>query len=212
MHGNPLMAFISGLLTLECVPKHAIMCAVVRTTYELQQAQLADPTAALQYEHQLATQAAEPIDIEYEPSPAPQAEATPQLDPAYSLPHPNARESTERQVQRTEDTNAPGTSAAHSRPASLGWGRLKKVKLAAKADGSQDVGSKRKRDADTGGYAKLLCMCRLDAHQETRLLVLTCPVQKRAGMFDMQSCCACADLMLINDRICLFVKLRCSLE
>lgn len=128
------------------------MCAVVRTTYELQQAQLADPMAALQYEHQLATQAAEPI--EHEPSPAPQAEATPQLDPAYSLPHPNARESTERQAQVTEDTDAPGTSAAHSRPASLGWGRLKKVKLAAKADGSQDVGSKRKWDPDTGGYAK----------------------------------------------------------
>ena len=143
------------------------MCAVVRTTYELQQAQLADPTAALQYEQQLATQAADPS--EHEPSPAPQAEAIPQLDPAYSLPHANARESTERQAQGTEDTDAPGTSAAHSRPASLGGGRLKKVKLAAKADGSQDVGSKRKRETDPGGDAPL-CMCRLDADQETHLL------------------------------------------
>ena len=144
------------------------MCAVVRTTYELQQAQLANPMAAVQYEHQLAAQVAEPID--HETSPAPQAEAPPQLDPAYSLPYANARESTERHAQGTEDTDAPGTSAAHSRPASLGWGRLKKVKMAAKADGSQDVGSKRKRDADTGRDAKLLCMCRLDADQKTHIL------------------------------------------
>lgn len=162
--------YVSWLVTLACVPKHPIMCAVVRTTYRLQQAQLVDPMAALLYEHQLDTQAAEPI--VHETSPAPQAGVTPQLDPAYSLPHPNARESTERQAQGTEDTDAPGTSAAYSRPASLGWGRLKKVKLAAKADGSQDVGSKRKWDPDTGGYAKLLCMSILDARQETQSIFL----------------------------------------
>lgn len=130
----------------------------MRTTYELQQAQLADPAAALQYEHQVAIQAAESIEHEHELSPAPEAEAAPELDPAYSLPHANATQSTERQAQGTEDTHAPGTSAAHSRPASFGWGRLKKVRLAGKADGSQDVGSKRKRDGDTGGCTMLLCV------------------------------------------------------
>lgn len=103
----------------------------MRTTYELQQAQLADPAAALQYEHQLAIRAAESIEDEHEPSPAPQAEAAPELDPAYSLPHANAGQSTERQA---------------------------KVRLAGKADGSQDVGSKRKRDGDTGVCTTLLCV------------------------------------------------------
>lgn len=121
-----------------------LVCAVARTTFELQQAQLADPVGALHYEHQLATQAVAPT--QHETSPAPQ------LGPAPLQPHANVRESAERQAQGDEDGAAPGTSVAHSRPASLGWGRLKKVKLAARADGSQDVGSKRRRDADTGGF------------------------------------------------------------
>ena len=146
------------------------MCAVVKTTFELQQAQLIDPMAALQYEHQLPAQAMEPN--QQEPSPAPQAEANPQLDPAYSLP--NARESTERQTQGTEGTEAPGTSAAHSKPASLSWGRLKKVKLAAKADGSQDGGSKRKRDADTGGCAQLLCMFTVHDETQSSFVIMCC--------------------------------------
>ena len=146
------------------------MSAVVRTTSELQRAQLADPVAALHYEHQLATQAAEPA--QHEPSPAPQAEATPLLDAAHSLPYTDARESAERQAQGTEDNDAQGASMAHSRPASLGWARLKKVKLAARADGSQDVGSKRKRDADAGGGTKLMCLCTLDNDREA-LLMLT---------------------------------------
>lgn len=125
------------------------MVAVARTTFELQQAQLADPIGALRYEHQLATQAVAPDP--HETSPAPQ------LGPASSLPHAIAGELVQKPAHADEDTDAPGTSAAHSRPASLGWGRLKKVKLAARADGSQDVGSKRRRDADTGGCATGIC-------------------------------------------------------
>ena len=118
---------------------------------------MTDPVAALRYEQQLATQA--PAATQHEPSPAAQPEATHQLELIHSLPQSRARESPERQAQETgEDTDAPDTGAAHSKPASLGWGRLKKVKLAAKAEGSQDVGSKRKRDADTGEPSRLLSM------------------------------------------------------
>lgn len=163
---------------VSCGLKGLAVCAVVKTTFELQQAQLTDPIAALQYEHQLAARALEPI--EHEPSPAPQAEANPQVDPAYSLPH--ARESAERRTQGTEDTEAPGTSAAHSKPASLGWGRLKKVKLAAKADGSQDGGSKRKRDADTGGGAQLLCMCTIHDDIRSSVVVMCCWTGQKAGL------------------------------
>lgn len=124
------------------------MFAVARTTSELQQAQLADPIGAVRYEHQLATQVVAPGPRETSPAP--------QLGPASSLPH--ARELVQKQAHADEDTDAPGTSAAHSRPASLGWGRLKKVKLAAWADGSQDIGSKRRRDVDTGGCATSICM------------------------------------------------------
>lgn len=46
--------------------------------------------------------------------------------------------------------NAPGSSAAHSKPASLGWGRLKKVKLAAQTEGSQGMGTKRRRSGTEG--------------------------------------------------------------
>ena len=126
-----------------------LLFAVARTTFELQQAQLADPIGALRYEHQLATYAVAPS--HHEPSPVPQ------LDPASSMLHANAKELAERQAHGEEDTDAPGTSVAHTRPASLGWARLKKLKLAARADGSQDVGSKRRRDADTGGYAIGMC-------------------------------------------------------
>lgn len=119
---------------------------------ELQQAQLADPVAAVHYERQLATQTAAP-DV-HEPPHAPQPEATPQLNPAQSLPQLHGRESAERQAEEPEDIDAPGMSAGNSKPVSLGWGRLKKVKLAAKAEGSQDVGSKRKRDTDTGDCTK----------------------------------------------------------
>lgn len=164
---------------MSCVLKGPVVCAVVKTTFELQQAQLVDPMAALQYEHQLAAQAMEPT--EHEPSPAPQAEANPQVDPVYLPPHANARESTERRTQGTEDTEAPGTSAAHSKPASLGWGWLKKVKLAAKADGSQDGASKRKRDADTGGCAKLLRMCTVHDKTCSSVVVKRCWAGQRAG-------------------------------
>lgn len=125
--------------------------AVARASTELQQAQLADPIAALHYEHQLATQPAQAP--QSETSPAPQSDPGPlQLGP-QSVPHALHRESAERQGHETEDTDAPGSSAAHSKPASQGWGRLKKVKLAAQAEGSQDVGSKRKWDQDPGSGA-----------------------------------------------------------
>ena len=124
----------------------ACTCAVARTTVDLQQAQMADPAAALQYQRQLDGQGA--ASIQHEPSPAPEANSS--LDPAYSLPQSHARESAERHAQLADDTDEPGISAAHSKPASLGWGRLKKVKLAAKAEGSPDIGSKRRRDTDTG--------------------------------------------------------------
>ena len=138
------------------------ICAVARTTVELQQAQMTDPVAALHYKQQLATQA--PAATQHEASPAVLPEATPQHDLTYSLPQSGARESVERQAQETgEDTDAPDTSAAHSKPASLGWERLKKVKLAAKAEGLQDVGSKRKRDPDTGECSRLSSMSMLQS-------------------------------------------------
>lgn len=74
------------------------------------------------------------------------------------MPHALHRESAEGQGHETEDTDAPGSSAAHSKPASQVWGRLKKVKLAAQAEGSQDVGSKRKGDQDTGSEASCVSM------------------------------------------------------
>ncbi|KAL0021383.1 hypothetical protein WJX77_010282 [Trebouxia sp. C0004] len=143
-------------LLLERVSKRErLKREIARATTELQQAQLADPIAALHYEHQLATQ----------PAQGPQSEAlpAPQSDPAslqlgsQSLPHALHRESAEGQGQghETEDTDAPGSSAAHSKPASQGWGRLKRVKSAAQAEGSQDIGSKRKRDQDTDGQEEV---------------------------------------------------------
>lgn len=123
-------------------------CAVARTTTELHQAQLADPVAALHYQHQQATQPTASPHLEA--SPAPQSDYAAQLDPVQSLPHDPVRECEDQQGHETEETDAPGSSAAHSKPASLGLGRLKKVKLAAQAEGSQDVGSKRRRDQDTG--------------------------------------------------------------
>ncbi|KAL0036723.1 hypothetical protein WJX79_007552 [Trebouxia sp. C0005] len=82
-------------LLLERVSKRErLKREIARATTELQQAQLADPIAALHYEHQLATQ----------PAQAPQ---------------------------------------------------LKKMKLAAQADGLQDVGSKRKRDQDPDGQEEV---------------------------------------------------------
>ena len=51
---------------------------------------------------------------------------------------------------RTGEASAPGDSAANSRLQSQGWGRLKKVKLAAKADGSQEVGTKRRHSIPEG--------------------------------------------------------------
>lgn len=86
-----------------------------------------------------------------EASPAPQSDlGAPQQGPDQSMPHAAGTESAEQQGHETEDTDAPGNSAAHSKPVSQGWGRLKKVKLAAQAEGSQVVGSKRRREQDPG--------------------------------------------------------------
>ncbi|KAA6425122.1 MAG: hypothetical protein FRX49_04618 [Trebouxia sp. A1-2] len=141
-------------LLLERVSKRErLKREIARATTELQQAQLADPIAALHYEHQLATQPAQAP--QSEASPAPQSDPGPlQLGP-QSVPHALHRDSAEGQGHETEDTDAPGSSAAHSKPASQGWGRLKKMKLAAQADGLQDVGSKRKRDQDPDGQEEV---------------------------------------------------------
>lgn len=141
-------------LLLERVSKRErLKREIARATTQLQQAQLADPIAALHYEHQLATQ---PVQApQSEASPAPQSDPGPlQLGP-QSVPHALHRESAEGQGHETEDTDAPGSSAAHSKPASQGWGRLKKVKLAAQAEGSQNVGSKRKQDQDPDGQEEV---------------------------------------------------------
>lgn len=49
-----------------------------------------------------------------------------------------------------EEAPAPGNSAANSKLQSQGWGRLKKVKLAAKAEASQEVGTKRRHSIPEG--------------------------------------------------------------
>ncbi len=93
------------------------------------------------------------------------------------MPHALHRESAEGQGHETEDTDAPGSSAAHSKPASQGWGRLKKVKLAAQADGSQDVGSKRKRDQDPGSdaiCASMTSVCMNHAVSSERFKIRPC--------------------------------------
>lgn len=53
---------------------------------------------------------------------------------------------------RGDEGNAPADSAANSKlhSHSHGWGRLKKVKLAAKAQGSQEAGTKRRRSIPEG--------------------------------------------------------------
>ena len=102
--------------------------------------------AALQHELQLATQPA--ASLQLEGSPAPQLESALQLDHIH--PHAAVRQSVDKQAHETEDANAPNSSAVHDKPASLGWGRVKKIKLAAQAEGSQDVGSKRRLDQDAG--------------------------------------------------------------
>lgn len=61
-----------------------------------------------------------------------------------------AAPSAEPESRGGETASAPGDSAANSRLQSQGWGRLKKVKLAAKADGSQEVGTKRQHSIPEG--------------------------------------------------------------
>ena len=61
-----------------------------------------------------------------------------------------AAPSAEPESRAGETASAPGDSAANSRLHSQGWGRLKKVKLAAKADGSQEIGTKRRHSIPEG--------------------------------------------------------------
>ena len=139
-----------GMLSM--VPT-ATMHAVARTTAELQHAQWADPAAALLYERQPANQPQPDASPQLETSPVPPSEHPVQAGlehESVAAPHTGMRDSGDLEGHETEDTDAPVSSAGHSKPVSLGWGRLKKVKLAAHAEGSQDVGSKRRHDQDTG--------------------------------------------------------------
>lgn len=61
-----------------------------------------------------------------------------------------AAPSAEPESRGAETASAPGDSAANSRLQSQGWGRLKKIKLAAKADVSQEIVIKRRHSIPEG--------------------------------------------------------------